>query len=73
MYTYTLEDLRAISTHDLAALGLQDVAYIKRVTVDGKTAYAVHAADGTPIAVLANREVAYVAVRQHELEPVSVH
>lgn len=70
---YTLEDLRAISTRDLAALGLQDVAYVKSVTVDGKAAYAVHAADGTPIAVLADREVAFIAVRQHDLEPVSVH
>jgi len=70
---YTLQDLRAISTHDLAALGLQDVAYVKPVMVDGKAAYAVHAADGTPIAVLTNRDVAFIAVRQHELEPVSVH
>jgi hypothetical protein len=70
---YTLQDLRAISTQDLAALGLQDVAYVKPVVVDGKAAYAVHAADGTPIAVLSNRDVAFIAVRQHELEPVSVH
>lgn len=70
---YTLQDLRAISTNDLAALGLQDVAYVKPVLVDGKAAYAVHAADGTPIAVLSNRDVAFIAVRQHELEPVSVH
>ena len=70
---YTLQDLRAISTQDLAALGLQDVAYVKPVVVEGKAAYAVHAADGTPIAVLSNRDVAFIAVRQHELEPVSVH
>jgi hypothetical protein len=70
---YTLQDLRAISTQDLAALGLQDVAYVKSVLVDGKPAFAVHAADGTPIAVLSNRDVAFIAVRQHELEPVSVH
>ena len=70
---YTLQDLRAISSRDLAALGLQDVAYVKSVLVDGKPAFAVHAADGTPIAVLSNRDVAFIAVRQHELEPVSVH
>jgi hypothetical protein len=70
---YTLENLRQISTRDLAALGLQDVAYVKQVTVDGKTAFAIHAADGTPIAVLADREIAFIAVRQHDLEPVSVH
>jgi hypothetical protein len=54
-------------------LGVQDLAYIKRVVVDGTSGYAVHAADGTQIALLADREVAFATVRQHDLEPVSVH
>lgn len=62
-----------MSDTDLAALGLQQVAYIKPVKVQGIQAYAVHAADGTEIAVMANRDVAVAAVRQHELDPVSVH
>ena len=68
-----LENLRSLSRQDLAMLGVQDVAYIKSVFSDGATAFAVHAADGTEIAVLADREVAFAAVRQHGLEPVSVH
>jgi hypothetical protein len=54
-------------------LGVQDLAYIKRVVIDGATGYAVHAADGTEIAVLPDRDVAFATVRQHDLEPLSVH
>ena len=49
------------------------VAYIKAVIVDGARAYAIHAADGTALALVKDRDVAFAAVRQHELEPVSVH
>lgn len=62
-----------MSDHDLAALGLQEVAYVKPVRVEGNTAYAVHAADGTEMAVLADRDIAFAAIRQHDLRPVSVH
>jgi hypothetical protein len=58
---------------ELALFGMQDIAYIKQVMVDDAVGYAVHAADGTQIAVLADREVAFATVRQHELEPLSVH
>ena len=35
--------------------------------------FALHAADGRRVAVVDNRDMAFVAARQHELEPVSVH
>jgi hypothetical protein len=41
--------------------------------IDGAGAFAVHAANGTQIAVMADREVAFAVVRQHDMEPVSVH
>jgi len=62
-----------MSAHELALLGVQDFAYIKRVVVDGACGYSVHAADGTQIAVLPDREIAFATVRQHDMEPVSVH
>jgi hypothetical protein len=68
-----IERIKQMSARELALLGMQDLAYIKRVLVDGATGYAVHAADGTEIAVLADREVAFATVRQHDMEPVSVH
>lgn len=49
------------------------IAYIKACAVDGRPGYAIHAADGTPIGWCESREVAFAAVRQQNLEPVSVH
>jgi hypothetical protein len=65
--------MRHMSAHELALLGMQDLAYIKQVVIDGASGYTVHAADGTQIAVIADRDVAFATVRQHNLEPVSVH
>lgn len=62
-----------LSTQAFAALGLQDVAYLKPVERDGKTMIAVHAADGTELAVAESREVAEAFVRQNDLEPLTAH
>jgi len=66
-------NLRHLSTQDLATLGVQDLAFIKAVTVNDDIAYSIHAADGTQMALMADRDVAFAAVRQHGLEPVNVH
>ena len=68
-----IASIRVISPQDLMALGLEQMAYVKPVEVDGESAFAVHAADGTHIAVLASRDLAFAAIRQHNLEPTSVH
>ncbi len=68
-----IERIRHMSTRELALFGMQDLAYIKRVFVNDVAGYAVHAADGTQIAVLPDREIAFATVRQHDLEPLSVH
>ena len=69
----TTVNLRHISPRDLAALGVQDVAFVKRIAVNDEIAYAVHAADGTRMGLMTDREVAFAAIRQHGLEPLSVH
>ncbi len=38
-----------------------------------QTLYAVHGADGSRLAVLADKDSAYAAARAYELAPVSVH
>ncbi len=68
-----LDTVRDISRQDFAALGVHDVAFVKPVDVHGETAYSIHAADGTEMGVVDDREVAFAAVRQHDLEPLSVH
>jgi hypothetical protein len=62
-----------LSSQAFAALGLQDLAYIKPVEREGKAMVAVYAADGTELAVAASRDVAMAFIRQNELEPVSAH
>ena len=68
-----IEKLRHISPKEFAILGMQDLAYVRRVTVADGVAFAIHAADGTEVAVLPDRETAFATVRQHDLEPMSVH
>src|ERR1700758_5382806 len=56
-------DIRHISTEQLAQLGMQQIAYVKPVVVDGTAAFAIHAADGTPMAIAAGRDVAVAAIQ----------
>jgi hypothetical protein len=65
--------LKNISTRDFLNFGIQHVAYIRPVFVDNKTAYAIHAADGTPLSVMDSINSALVVVRHNDLEPVTVH
>lgn len=66
-------DIRNLTQEQLMALGMADVAYVKRVVVDGEIAFAIHAADGTPMALAADRDLAMAAIVQHEMSPVLVH
>jgi len=68
-----IEGIRQLSERELGLLGMNDVAYVKRVVEDGAEAFAVHAADGTRMAVIPNRDLAFAVVRQNDMEPVSVH
>lgn len=68
-----VQTIRELTERELGLLGMQDVAYVKHVVVDGEDAFAVHAADGTQIAVMEDRALAFAVVRQHDMEPVSVH
>ena len=67
------EHIRHMTSRELALFGMQDLAYVKPVLVDGVIAFAVHAADGTQVTVLPDREIALATLRQHDLEPLSVH
>ena len=65
-------DIRHISAAQLAQLGMQQVAYVKQVVVNGNQGFAIHAADGTPMAVAGDRDVAIAAILEHELVPAQV-
>lgn len=64
---------KTLSTRDLGSFGLEDIAYVKSVTIDGQKLHAIHAADGTPLTVVAERDLAFATVRQHDMNPASVH
>jgi hypothetical protein len=67
------EILKSLNRQDFLNFGLQQVAYIRPVSIQNRKAYAIHAADGTPLSVMDTFDTALVAVRHNDLEPVTVH
>ena len=66
-------DIRRLSEGQLAALGVAQIAYVRPILVDGARAFSIHAADGTPMAMTADLNVALAAVVHHEMVPALVH
>jgi len=69
----SLSPRQPLSSQDFAAFGVDLMAYVKPVSVDGNPGFAIHAADGTQLTVVVGRANAFATVRRHEMEPVSVH
>lgn len=69
----TAAALRNLSLRDFAALGANEVAYLRPVVMNGAMAFSIHAADGTPIGAAPSAQLAAAAIRQHEMEPALVH
>lgn len=68
-----IEWLKQITPKEFAFLGMNDVAYVKRIVVNDALAFAIYSADGTQLAVAPDRDLAFATIRQHELEPLSLH
>jgi hypothetical protein len=66
-------DVRHMTTDQLGALGMSHIAYVKPVMVNGMAGFAIHAADGTPMALADDLATAMAAIVQHEMLPLSVH
>ena len=66
-------DIRNLTQAQLAQLGMADLAYVKPVWMNGATAFAIHAADGSPMAMAADCDLAIAAIVQHEMCPALVH
>lgn len=65
--------LKNLTPEAFAGLGVNHVAYVRVAEVDGATVYSIHTADGRQVGLMPSWEVAFAAIRQHDLEPVSVH
>ncbi len=66
-------DVRNLTQAQLMQLGMAQLAYVKPVWMDGETAFAIFAADGSPMAVAADCDMAMAAIMQHEMVPALVH
>ena len=65
--------IRNLTVEQLASLGMAQFAYVKPVLMNGVVAYAIHAADGTPMALAGDRDLAVAAILEHDLTPTLVH
>lgn len=65
--------LRQISPEGLFNLGASDVVYVKSLEAEGKTMFALHAANGAPVAAVESRDAAIALARQNDMTLLSVH
>lgn len=66
-------DIRDMTPMQFAQLGVKQVAYVKPVVFNGAPGFAIHAADGTPMAVAPELGTAIGAILQHDMVPALVH
>ena len=71
--SYEIKSASAMTANAFAHWGLNEVAYIRQTELNGVPVYAVHAANGDPLATAPARDVAAALVRQNELTPVDAH
>ena len=65
--------LRELTAQDFLSFGMQDVAYVREVQIDGQIGFAVHAADGTPLSVMDSLAEATTLIHHNDLETVVLH
>ena len=67
------EWLRSLSPLELESLGINYIAYVKPITVDGVQAFGIYGANGEQLGVSARHDHALEAIRDQDLEPLSLH
>jgi len=69
----TVLDIHHISAAQLASLGMEEIAFVKPVMTENGPAFAIHAADGTPMAIATTASLAAAAIIQNDMVPSLVH
>ena len=59
--------------NDFVDLGLDEIAYVKKVDQDGRNFFGIFAADGEQIGIAPEFDLAWAAAIQNDLYPVNVH
>lgn len=72
-HTEPSDILKNLSKQDFLNFGMQQVAYIRPVQIQSRQAYAIHAADGTPLSIMDTMDTALIAVRHNDMEPIRLH
>lgn len=62
-----------MTTDDLAKLGVNSIAYIKKRLVENRSLWFIYAAEGTELACTDDENAAISLVIDNEMIPVSVH
>jgi hypothetical protein len=65
--------VRELSPQDFLMLGINDIAYVKKELQEKREVFVIHSADGSSITAMDSHDVAFAAVRQNDMEPLSVH
>ena len=68
-----VDDPRHMTSAQLRRLGMPWLVYLRSGMINGQVAYAIHAADGTPMAVVEDVEVALDLASANHMTFVSVH
>jgi hypothetical protein len=66
-------DPRHMTRAQLRQLGMPRIVYLRSGTIDGHTAYAIHAADGTAMAIVEDIELAVELASEYDMTFVPVH
>jgi hypothetical protein len=66
-------DPRHMTRVQLRQLGMPRIVYLRSGTIDGHTAYAIHAADGTALAVVEDIELAVELASENDMTFVPLH
>jgi hypothetical protein len=66
-------DPRHMTSAQLRRLGMPWLVYLRSGKINGEVAYAIHAADGTPMAVVEDVEVALDLASANNMTFVTVH
>jgi hypothetical protein len=67
------QDVRNMTSAQLRHLGVHSVVYLRSGMLNGEVAYAIHAADGTPMAVVEDVDTAVELVCEHGMAFAAVH
>lgn len=66
--------VRAVTAHEVRdEIEREASSELSEAFEDDSILYALHADDGSRIALMSDREIAFAAARQHEMTPLSLH